>query len=236
MARRMRLLAMKKRALQKKKHSLTEIDRRMRLLHIKLLAEKNSSKKELSKSIDQITKSDEKELLKVVKKFENKDITNIILLGHHPIISIREKYENYERKPPFKTFKPVGIDLIKKLYNCFAKAKKYYICADVHQYQKMTIKVDNIPITQYVVGTGGTDLDDTNCSSIFYKSSHEKYNNGTVSIQSAEKCDNKVWGYLKVSEMRQGALNFKFVLVKKKEKTKEAHERNRERNRESLTF
>ena len=38
-------------------------------------------------------------------------------------------------------------------------AKKYYLCADTHQYQYGIVELGENKIEQYVVGTGGTKCD-----------------------------------------------------------------------------
>jgi hypothetical protein len=41
------------------------------------------------------------------------------------------------------------------------EAQYYYLCADVHLYQSGTINInDELVINQYIVGTGGTELDE----------------------------------------------------------------------------
>ena len=46
-----------------------------------------------------------------------------------------------------------------KLYSIVPNAKNYYLCADTHNYQHAEIKLEEQHIQQYVVGTGGTELD-----------------------------------------------------------------------------
>jgi hypothetical protein len=54
---------------------------------------------------------------------------------------------------------------LKEIYSILEdKVNYFYLCADVHLYQEgnIVIKIDDIPtmkIQQYIVGTGGTELD-----------------------------------------------------------------------------
>ena len=191
-------------------------------------------------------KEHDKNILNILAQiYSSKDIKNIILLGHHPIISIREKYTENN----FPTFTEDGILFIKSLYSRFPEAKKYYICADVHQYQESDITFDKseeseMTITQYVVGTGGTDLDDKECSTKFPSSSSLSsaspfYDHDLGLFVSPRICNNKVWGYLKVSEKKDNDLELEFIETKTKTKTKTKTEtsfnsRKRSRNKKSL--
>ena len=51
------------------------------------------------------------------------------------------------------------------MFRLYSNVKYYYICADLHNYQIGTVTIEstiggeNMTINQYIVGTGGTDLD-----------------------------------------------------------------------------
>ena len=88
------------------------------------------------------------------------NLKNLIICGHEPIVSRRYK-------PP-KNVKTVlnekGIELLNDLYSLAGDVNKYYICADVHQYQEgiVTLSTNSTHIiNQYVVGVGGTKCDET---------------------------------------------------------------------------
>jgi hypothetical protein len=77
---------------------------------------------------------------------------NIIIIGHHPIYSVKEK----DNKKKYDS----NNGLINLFSNDIFKNKKtYYLCADTHYYQKADIKINNNNIKQYIVGTGGAELD-----------------------------------------------------------------------------
>ena len=96
----------------------------------------------------------------------NPKIKNIVIIGHDPIICYKVK-----RGVTITIVSP-GYNLINLLYNSIYKniprnrnLKFYYLCADLHQYQIGSVKIereddDSMDIKQYIVGTGGTDLDD----------------------------------------------------------------------------
>jgi hypothetical protein len=96
----------------------------------------------------------------------NDKIKNIVIIGHDPIICYKVK-----RGETITIVSP-GYNLINLLYVSIYKniprnrnLKFYYLCADLHQYQIGSVKIereddDSMDIKQYIVGTGGTDLDD----------------------------------------------------------------------------
>ena len=102
-----------------------------------------------------------------------KTIKHIIIVGHHPIYQV--KYKVKEEEPIKFTsdiqvdFKPVLIAIYNKLFKIYKqlpKTKFYYLCSDLHLYQKGTINIRvskktdvTMRIEQYIVGTGGTVLD-----------------------------------------------------------------------------
>lgn len=97
---------------------------------------------------------------KILKVLGIKD--NLILIGHHPIITYRSKNDNIVSE-----FNIDFIDFVYKLlfFNNFNIKNFYYLCADTHFYEHSNIYIksnnDNneILINQYIVGTGGADLD-----------------------------------------------------------------------------
>jgi hypothetical protein len=102
-------------------------------------------------------------------------VKNIIISGHHPITGV--KYEDPDEETGETVGKikilndiPYFRDLLKKIYEKMTQltgqnsTRYYYLCADLHLYQKGKIylpidETNNMEITQYVAGTGGTKLD-----------------------------------------------------------------------------
>ena len=96
----------------------------------------------------------------------NKRIENVIVIGHHPISGYKYKNEinNLIHSFPglMELFLSIRLKLITK------KINYYYLCADLHLYQIGTVTVKDtlnaqpiMSIKQYIVGTGGTKLDDS---------------------------------------------------------------------------
>lgn len=90
-------------------------------------------------------------ILREVKRCKNK---NIIIIGHHPILSNRYQTEENDRIDS----KDILIDLFRKISNDGIK-KVTYLCADTHFYQYSIININELDIHQYIVGTGGADFD-----------------------------------------------------------------------------
>lgn len=95
---------------------------------------------------------------------------NIVIVGHHPFISFKKKIKKEKEERDETDISPSFFEFFKKLYNKYEESKNYYyLCADVHLYQKGTIELKigdletgepkMMKIEQHVVGTGGTELD-----------------------------------------------------------------------------
>lgn len=88
---------------------------------------------------------------------------NVVIIGHHPIVGMKLKEGQTN-----KIFQPLPmfIDLLRQIYLTLSDSsmKYYYLCADTHLYQQGSVKIVVVPeqimnIEQYIVGTGGTELD-----------------------------------------------------------------------------
>ena len=95
-----------------------------------------------------------------------KKYKNIIVCGHHPIYGIKIKNNSIKEQL-----------LHSDIYNIFFEIKEhaeifYYLCSDIHNYQEGIVTIKNktmeinntMEINQYIVGTGGADLDIINNS------------------------------------------------------------------------
>ena len=99
-------------------------------------------------------------------------INNILIIGHHPISGYKFKEEKNEDGLVIPAHIELLSDIIK--FNTVLKeiyriaggndVNYYYLCADLHMYQEgdisLTTNDSNMIIKQYIVGTGGTKLDD----------------------------------------------------------------------------
>lgn len=94
-----------------------------------------------------------------IAKYSDK-ITNIIFIGHHPISGLKYKKDRVNQIIPSDLF----INMLYSVFTTYNNIKYYYICADLHNYQIGTLTIikdglEPMTIKQYIVGTGGTDLD-----------------------------------------------------------------------------
>lgn len=92
---------------------------------------------------------------KIINAINENDCKNIIFIGHHPIISKVYKKDINKFKPEDKL-----IDFFRRLGSLIIHRHITYLCADTHFYQKGIITIDELKITQYIVGTGGAEQDD----------------------------------------------------------------------------
>jgi len=118
------------------------------------------------------------------------EIRHVILIGHHPIIGVKQKPDKSQKdksltykensrtnkddhpKSPGSASKsnmtllndiPKFSDTLKIINNILrSKATYSYLCADLHLFQNgKVVMEDRMVINQFIVGTGGTKLDDT---------------------------------------------------------------------------
>ena len=155
-------------------------------------------------------------------------IKNLIIIGHQPIIGI--KYKDGVKQPPLNDipyFKPVLLEI----YNLLGSEINYfYLCADLHLYQEGLITLKNeeeqMEIKQFIVGTGGTDLDDAVPENINFVFSSETIDYRMIS--SKQEC-----GILKC-EVDGLKPKFEFISIEQKggrKKTKKRERKKRKRSR-----
>jgi len=126
---------------------------------------------------EQIQQLQKEQQHKIIEKISNlitdkHAIQNVIMVGHHPIDGLRKKVK--DGKVKIKRIDDITKHIqpfLRSIYSQFQDIPKYtYLCADYHSYQKGIINIE-IPsstasgheymtIMQYIVGTGGTELDD----------------------------------------------------------------------------
>lgn len=151
-------------------------------------------------------------------KVTNFNGSNIIIVGHHPITAYKLKKEKIKLIDAFSSF-------IEALQNIFYLKKNsvnyYYLCADLHLYQEGTINIHTLQgdmlITQYVVGTGGTDLDPDPSTGFKASNSFKTELTDAVGIYNitAEQQKNSVkeFGFLECDFKNPTHLAFKFIKV-----------------------
>lgn len=95
---------------------------------------------------------------------ENRNIKNLIMVGHHPITGFKMKKNKNKLMNDIPNFYNVLRDIYK--LNDAENINYYYLCADYHSYQsgdvvlRMNDGSGEMKIRQYICGTGGTELDD----------------------------------------------------------------------------
>ena len=162
-------------------------------------------KNENMKPFDDIKKLRNYQLHKIMKAIKtNTNIKYLIIVGHHPIYQLKKKKDTI---PPIKYISDIHINFVPVLKNIFEilqdDVKYYYLCSDLHLFQKGKIQIIIKTLTtkalvqtqrksqtqrrksqtqrrksqtqrksqtpeeykimelqQYIVGTGGTELDD----------------------------------------------------------------------------
>lgn len=83
---------------------------------------------------------------------------NFVIVSHYPLVSYK-----YKKGNSFVSLKN-SVEFTKIIFNRMneKKCNVYYICADTHNYQYITITENNSlnKIHQYIVGTGGAEFDE----------------------------------------------------------------------------
>jgi len=110
-------------------------------------------------TIKQLREYQERKILASIRKYAS-GLNNLIMIGHHPITGVKVKKGKIKMLDDIPFFKSV----LKNIYEVVPNADFYYLCADLHLYQKGEVAVDMgdavMNIEQHIVGTGGTKLDD----------------------------------------------------------------------------
>jgi Icc-related predicted phosphoesterase len=99
------------------------------------------------------------QLTKIQEAIGTNSFSNIIIAGHHPIQQLKFKNGEDRLITDIEYFKVV----LQEIYSLTPTSKFYYLCSDLHLYQEGTIHLPvdtgTMNIKQYIVGTGGTELD-----------------------------------------------------------------------------
>jgi len=149
----------------------------------------------------------------------NISIKNVIVVGHHPLLYVKPKKDKKTKEIVTKA-DPLHVkafDLMFAISEKIGPDKKYfYLCGDLHNYQqgKLTITKTggSLTIQQYVVGTGGTGLDDAITTGVNIKSI--QLSNLPYSYEYVVKDSRKVNGYLICEkELNKDELTFNFKQV-----------------------
>ena len=90
---------------------------------------------------------------------------NIIFIGHHPITGYKKKEKKGVVKVKLIDSYAGLLHLLYSVFTVYPTCNYYYLCADLHLFQVGTVGIEAngsslMSIKQYIVGTGGTKLDD----------------------------------------------------------------------------
>ncbi len=163
-----------------------------------------------------INKIKEKQLEQVIDIFNSptiieKEIQNLIFVGHHPIINCRNKKSKdvFNVLDDLKNFFNNVFDYLTYKAKNIKIAKIVYLCADTHFYQKGIVSIKNAygntyPIEQHIVGTGGATCD-TICPN------SREYSNLLGDIDYIILDQKQEYGYLKYDSSDNGTFLFQSV-------------------------
>lgn len=169
------------------------------------------------------------EFIKSTIEKYSESIQNIIMIGHHPIIGIKNKKTKHsiynsksetevgESKIEILNDIPYFVDTLKMIKNVVNKneVEYFYLCADLHLFQKGVVHIndDDMKINQYIVGTGGTELDDDISKEL---SNNIKYNRASDNITYEVTENEHDFGFLECL-IREGPPIFTFISATKKD-------------------
>jgi hypothetical protein len=104
-----------------------------------------------------------------ISSLNAESIKNIIVVGHHPLFDLKTKKDDNGKIKTKEEVMPLLNELYyESIYTPLQAVnsgiKYFYLCADLHQYQTGTVTIigeskPSLVIHQYIVGTGGTELE-----------------------------------------------------------------------------
>jgi predicted MPP superfamily phosphohydrolase len=178
-----------------------------------------------NRGYENLVKYQENRVIDILNQHQTKK--NIIVIGHHPIITVKAKEDKEDKEKKIKEKTEVLDGLVELFVNItqFLKDKKiYYMCADNHLQQEGIIKIGNLEINQYVAGTGGAELDkciieikkDFDFDNLKYNMTKCKSINGFYYV--TEKGDNLEFEFIEVDsiEKQEGGYREKYLKYKQK--------------------
>ena len=166
-------------------------------------------------NIENIMNLQKMEVLKILDNFNKEEINNVVISGHHPLVETRVDKKD---KSKYKTSHLINsYDLLHEIYNKFDNSVKYYyLCADYHCYQYGDIIInlknsnETMNIKQYIVGTGGAELDKTITIDHNYI---DTYNSDIYNIDYKVNRTSPNHGFLVCSSDKDANLSFEFNKV-----------------------
>lgn len=177
-----------------------------------------------------------------IEKYKSQ-IKHLVLIGHHPIIGIKNKSEKTPKTQKDKSAKdkspkekkakedksakkdksaevndplddiPYFSDTLKMIYDILHSEVTYtYLCADLHLYQRGKVVMNtSMEINQYIVGTGGTELDDEIPQEVMDIKTFDRKGDGAV--YELEECRHE-FGFLECDIREDNGPVFSFISTK----------------------
>ena len=139
-------------------------------------------------------------------------LKNVIVIGHHPLVCFSTD-EVKDKKTGLKTkeTETLVMNELNNLYfnSIYSKLKKnkrinyFYLCADLHQYQEGDIHMsknsdpsDEVMIKQFIVGTGGSQLEDLDVDLGIIKPGQEITKLDTITLNYNNVYNKGTYGFL----------------------------------------
>jgi hypothetical protein len=127
-------------------------------------------------------------------------VKNIIIIGHHPFTGIKHK-KGTDIDITYAQHHTRFTELLFGAFSLLSGTNNYYLCADLHLYQKNEITISqggkDVTFSQYVAGIGGTKLDDL---PTLNNTNDRKFEIDKYSISYTTFPSVKQHGYLSVEE------------------------------------
>ena len=121
-------------------------------------------------SIEEVRREQQEFVDRIINTYSS-EIKNVVIIGHHPISGYKYKNNKINLIQSFEGLIKLLYSIHKKLHDISVRRvhpiRYYYLCADLHLYQVGNITIHNkqnddiMLVKQYIVGTGGTKLDDS---------------------------------------------------------------------------
>jgi len=175
---------------------------------------KNNTELNEDPTIQNLMEYQERKIIEAIT--QNRTCTNIIFIGHHPIITkVYKKITNKDNTTEYKNisdFNSKMITFFNSMPESLNKKTIYYLCADTHFYQKSDVIINNkLKIHQYIVGTGGADQDklpifDKNITELYEE--HKTLNDIPISYNIIEH--KRTFGFITVDIQRDDTISIEY--------------------------
>ena len=173
--------------------------------------------KEKKLSFENIKDLRDYQLTKIIDAIkDDKSIKHLIIVGHHPIYQLKNKTSGDPPVDNVTDKSDISVDFTPVLKTIFEKLGSttvyHYLCSDLHLYQKGLIKMnfkDPMIIHQYIVGSGGTELDPLVPPDLVKPDKTYTSIDGSITYTFIEEFDK--YGFLECIIEKDSAPSFRFM-------------------------